>query len=207
MDVFLSAEHADREDECMDQAAQPRPDRPDRADSSGRPPAPGAQKLPGEREPVRKPSPKDRPLHAPSAHEPGHPVVIGYDGSSSSRNALAYAAGLARRLAEPLLIVYVVPFGMYCEPMTGQVICAPRERGELESWLLAEFDQVCDREGLEVSVIARRGNAAKELAATVSSSNADALVVGAPGRRLHRLGGSIPSWLARHARCPVIVVP
>jgi nucleotide-binding universal stress UspA family protein len=139
--------------------------------------------------------------------EPAHPVVIGYDGSPSSRNALAYAAGLARRLAQPLLIVYVVPYGVYCEPMSGQVICAARERGELESWLLAEFDQICDREGLEVSVIARRGNAAKELAATVSSSNADALVVGAPGRRLHHLVGSIPSWLARHARCPVIVVP
>jgi nucleotide-binding universal stress UspA family protein len=133
--------------------------------------------------------------------------VIGYDGSPPSRNALAYAAGLARRLAQPLLIVYVVPYGVYCEPMSGQVICAARERGELESWLMAEFDQVCDREGLEISVIARRGNAAKELAATVSSSNADALVVGAPRQRLHHLVGSIPSWLARHARCPVIVVP
>jgi len=192
----------------MDQAgSQPRPDKPDRADSAARPPGQGAHDLPGEREPVRQPSPRYQSAHAPSAREPGHPVVIGYDGSASSRNALAYAAGLARRLAQPLLIVYVVPFGVYCEPMTGQVICAVRERGELESWLLAEFDQVCDREGLEVSVIARRGNAAKELAATVTSSHADALVVGAPGRRLHHLGGSIPSWLARHARCPVIVVP
>jgi len=133
--------------------------------------------------------------------------VVGYDGSPSSRNALCYAAGVARRLAQPLLIVYVVPFGVYCEPMTGQVICAARERGELETWLLAEFDQICDRDGLEVSVIARRGNAAKELAATVSSCHADALVVGAPGHRLHHLVGSIPSWLARHAQCPVIVVP
>jgi nucleotide-binding universal stress UspA family protein len=143
----------------------------------------------------------------PGAREPAHPVVIGYDGSSSSRNALAYAAGLARRLGQPLLIVYVIPFGVYCEPMSGQVICAARERAELESWLLAEFDQVCDPEGLEVSVVARRGNAARELAATVSCSHADALVVGAPGRRLHHLAGSVPGWLARHARCPVIVVP
>ena len=28
-----------------------------------------------------------------------HPVVAGYDGSASSRNALAYAAGLSLRLA------------------------------------------------------------------------------------------------------------
>lgn len=192
----------------MEQAgSQPRPDKPGRAESSRRLPRPDAQDLPGEREPARQPAPRDQPVHPPDAREPAHPVVIGYDGSPSSRNALAYAAGLARRLAQPLLIVYVLPFGVYCEPMSGQVICASRERGELESWLLAEFDQVCDREGLEVSVIARRGNAARELAATVSSSNADALVVGAPGHRLHRLVGSIPGWLARHARCPVIVVP
>jgi nucleotide-binding universal stress UspA family protein len=191
----------------MDQAgSQPRPDKPDRPDSTRRRPK---QALP-EREPAPRPSPKDQPAQAPGRGEPAypaHPVVVGYDGSPSSRNALCYAAGVARRLAQPLLIVYVVPFGVYCEPMTGQVICAARERGELESWLLAEFDQICDRDGLEVSVIARRGNAAKELAATVSSCNADALVVGAPGHRLHHLVGSIPSWLARHAQCPVIVVP
>jgi nucleotide-binding universal stress UspA family protein len=188
----------------MEQAgSQPRPDKPGRADSSRRPPGlSGRDALP-----AREASPQE---HAPGGREPArpaHPVVVGYDGSPSSRNALAYAAGLARRIARPLLIVYVVPYGVYCEPMSGQVICAARERGELETWLLAEFDQLCDRDGLEISVMARRGNAAKELAATVCSSNADALVVGAPGRRLHHLVGSIPSWLARHARCPVIVVP
>ena len=191
----------------MDQAgSQPRPDKPDRADSTGRPPG---QALP-ERERAPGPSPKDQPAHAPGTREPAypaHPVVVGYDGSPSSRNALCYAAGVARRLAQPLLIVYVVPFGVYCEPMTGQVICAARDRSELDQWLLAELDQVCDREGLDVSVMARRGNAAKELAAAADSSCADALVVGAPGRRLHHVAGSIPAWLARHARCPVIVVP
>jgi nucleotide-binding universal stress UspA family protein len=195
----------------MDQVgSQPRPDKPGRADGSGRPPELSERgALPGGKQ-ARQPAPQDQPVRAPGGREPArpsHPVVIGYDGSPSSRNALAYAAGLARRIARPLLIVYVVPYGVYCEPMSGQVICAARERGELESWLLAEFDQLCDRDGLEISVMARRGNAAKELAATVCSSNADALVVGAPGRRLHHLVGSIPSWLARHARCPVIVVP
>jgi nucleotide-binding universal stress UspA family protein len=192
----------------MEQAgSEPQPDRPGRAESSGHPPALSGQGALPERKPARQLSPKDQPVPPPGKRVPAHPVVIGYDGSPSSRNALAYAAGMARRIARPLLIVYVVPYGVYCEPMSGQVICAARERGELESWLLSEFDQVCDRDGLEISVMARRGNAAKELAATVCSSNADALVVGAPGHRLHHLVGSIPSWLARHARCPVIVVP
>jgi nucleotide-binding universal stress UspA family protein len=196
-----------RKDQLMEQPGPgPRPEQPDRADGRGRPPRREAQDRFGERESAPQPVSQDHPTHV-SARDPGHPVVIGYDGSPSSRNALAYAVGLARRQAQPLLVVYVVPFGVYCEPMTGQVICAARERGELATWLLAELEQVCGSEGIEVSVMARRGNAARELAAAADSSNADALVVGAPGHRLHHVAGSIPSWLARHARCPVIVVP
>ena len=101
----------------------------------------------------------------------------------------------------------MIPFGVYCEPMTGQVICTARERQDFEPWLFAELHQVCDAEGLDVSVMARRGNAAKELAAAADSSSADALVVGASAHKLRHVAGSIPGWLARHARCPVIVVP
>jgi nucleotide-binding universal stress UspA family protein len=32
-------------------------------------------------------------------------------------------------------------------------------------------------------------------------------VVGAPAHFWHRIVGSVPGWLARHASCPVIVVP
>src|SRR5215831_3237248 len=101
-----------------------------------------------------------------------HPVVVGYDGSPSSRNALAYAAGVSRRLARPLVVVHVTP-GVYCEPLTGQVIGLPRARAETERWLLAELDEVCDRSGIDVSVITRRGNPARELAAVAGEASAD----------------------------------
>lgn len=136
-----------------------------------------------------------------------HPVVVGYDGSESSRHALAYGAGMARRLDRPLLIVHVCPAGVYCEPLTGQVVGVQRDREELERWLVAEFDQIADRTGLKVSVLARRGNPARELAATADEQGADALVIGAPTRLWHHVAGSVPGWLARHAHCPVMVVP
>jgi nucleotide-binding universal stress UspA family protein len=190
---------------------EPHREQPERADGPQRPPQRArrdAQDLPGEQEEREPQVSRDAdPADAPGPRDPGHPVVIGYDGSPSSRNALAYAAGLARRLARPLLVVYVVPFGVYCEPMTGQVICTARERQDLEPWLLAELNQVCDADGLDVRVMARRGNAAKELAAAADFSSADALVVGASAHKLRHVAGSIPGWLARHARCPVIVVP
>ncbi len=136
-----------------------------------------------------------------------HPVVVGYDGSASSRNALAYAAGVARRLGRSLLVVHVLTTGMYCEPLTGQVIGLPEHTGNLEKWLRAELDQVTDPAGLDVHVLTRRGSPARELLAAAAEQDADALVIGAPSRTWRHLAGSVPGWLARHARCPVIVVP
>jgi len=136
-----------------------------------------------------------------------HPVIAGYDGSGSARNALAYAAGLARRLDRPLLIVYVTSPGVYCEPLTGQVVGLPRDTDALERWLLSELDQVADPSELEVHVRTRRGSPARELGAIAAEFSADALVIGAPRRFWRHIAGSVPGWLARHASCPVIVVP
>jgi nucleotide-binding universal stress UspA family protein len=136
-----------------------------------------------------------------------HPVVAGYNGSTSSRNALAYAAGMARRLSRPLLLVHVTSSGVYCEPLTGQVVGLLRDVDSLERWLLSELDQAADASELEVHVRTRRGSPARELALIAAEFSADALVIGAPTHFWHHLIGSVPSWLARNARCPVIVVP
>ncbi len=136
-----------------------------------------------------------------------HPVIAGFDGSESSRNALAYAAGVSQRLGRPLLVVYVCSSGVYCEPLTGQVVGVPRDTEALERWLLAELDQVTGHAQVDVHVRTRRGSPARELAAAAEEFSADALVIGAPKHIWHRVAGSVSGWLARHARCPVIVVP
>lgn len=162
-------------------------------------------------EPHPQPERQDR---AQREEQPGvwpreleHPVIVGYDGSLSARNALAYAAGMARRLGRSLLVMYVASSGLYCEPLTGQVIGLVRDSEALERWLLAELDQVTDRSDLDVHVRTRRGSPARELAAAASELGADALVIGAPARFWHHVAGSVSGWLARHAECPVIVVP
>jgi nucleotide-binding universal stress UspA family protein len=114
---------------------------------------------------------------------------------------------VSRRLGRPLLVVYVCSSGVYCEPLTGQVVGALRDTEALERWLLAELDQVTGQAEVDVHVRTRRGNPARELAAAAEEFNADALVIGAPGHFWHRVAGSVSGWLARHARCPVIVVP
>jgi nucleotide-binding universal stress UspA family protein len=58
-----------------------------------------------------------------------------------------------------------------------------------------------------VCVLTVRGSPARELAAVAARYSADALVIGASGQRWHHLAGSVSGWLARHAQCPVVVVP
>ncbi|HEY2128820.1 MAG TPA: universal stress protein [Streptosporangiaceae bacterium] len=217
----------------MDQAEpQPRPGRPERP----RPPWP-PRRRPAQRDqpsPPRdragrsQPEPASRPQPEPAgpdqvqpdpadcagrlaARQPlteaDHPVVVGYDGSAPSRNALAYAAGMARRLGRTLLVAYITSPALFCEPLTGQVIAPVRDSTETHRWLLAELDEVCDRAGLDVCIVTRQGSPARELAAAADEFHADALVIGAPGHVWHQLAGSVPGWLARHAHCPVIVVP
>jgi nucleotide-binding universal stress UspA family protein len=181
---------------------QPGPAQPDRARRPSRTPPPEVSAAGAD---VPRPASSGEPCA--SALRLRHPVIAGYDGSASSRNALAYAAGVSRRLGRPLLVVYVCSSGVYCEPLTGQVVGIPRDVEALERWLLAELDQVTGDTEVEVHVRTRRGSPARELAAAAEEFNADALVIGAPKHIWHRVAGSVSGWLARHARCPVIVVP
>jgi nucleotide-binding universal stress UspA family protein len=190
----------DRKDAEMDQA-EPYPDQ-------GRPDQQGQRRrLDRRRERDQSRPEPEHELHAVRPVALVHPVIAGYDGSVSARNALAYAAGMSRRLDRPLLVAFVASPGIYCEPLTGQIVGLPRDAEAIERWLLTELDQVTDPTELEVHVRTRRGSPARELAAMAAEFSADALVIGAPKHFWHHLAGSVPGWLARHACCPVIVVP
>jgi nucleotide-binding universal stress UspA family protein len=138
-----------------------------------------------------------------------HPILAGFDGSAASRHALAYAAGMARRLDGYLIVAHVsaaqvaAAGGYSLMPITG----GGAVRDERLRWLLDELADAADVTGLRVEVLARDGDPARELANVAVQTNADAIVIGAPERLMHRFGGSVPAWLIRHASCPVVIVP
>jgi nucleotide-binding universal stress UspA family protein len=142
-----------------------------------------------------------------SRSAPVHPVIAGYDGSASARNALAYAAGLARKLGRPLLVLHVTLVLAFPGPMTGEVVTLLTDTERIEKWLHSELDEVADRSGMDVFVHARQGSAGRQLMAAVIEYSADALVIGASAGSSPFLPGSLPAWLVKRARCPVIVVP
>ncbi|HUK69629.1 MAG TPA: universal stress protein [Streptosporangiaceae bacterium] len=138
-----------------------------------------------------------------------HPILAGYDGSASSRHALAYAAGMARRLDGHLIVVHVqtqtAALGGYAAvPFAAGGSLA--EEDQLK-WLYLELEEAADVTGLRVEVLARGGDPARELVSTALEKNADAIVIGAPEQLMHRFAGSVPAWLVRHACCPVVIVP
>jgi nucleotide-binding universal stress UspA family protein len=73
-------------------------------------------------------------------------------------------------------------------------------------WLRTELADA-DLTGLDIEMIVRYGNTARELRHVTAERDADAIVIGAPGRFLQRFAGSVPAWLARHAECPAVIVP
>src|SRR5260370_12353179 len=123
----------------MDQAeSSPSPGQPERQGRPSRTPPPGVSAGTGRDVPEATPLAERQS----SALRLEHPVIAGYDGSASSRNALAYAAGVSQRLGRPLLVVYVCSSGVYCQPLTGQGVGAPRDADALERGLLAGLAQL-----------------------------------------------------------------
>jgi nucleotide-binding universal stress UspA family protein len=117
-------------------------------------------------------------------------VVCGVDGSAPARAAARLSAAIARRLGLELVLDHALP-------RAGDRVGAVRMLEEL-------------RRDLDVPTVRLRvdvGSAAERL--TAASQAAALVVVGGANGQADRttFGGSVRAALARHARCPVAVVP
>jgi nucleotide-binding universal stress UspA family protein len=138
----------------------------------------------------------------------GEPViVVGVDGSETSKDALRWAAREARREGARLRVVlcWRVPNQFY-----GGGVPAPIERdlkGESQAAVEEIAKEVLGDDGpSEVSTEAIEGHAAAEL--VKAAETAELLVVGSRGRGAFAgmLLGSISRYCVSHAACPVVVV-
>ena len=128
-------------------------------------------------------------------------VGVGYDFSAESQAALAAARELAARDHSRIRALYVVSL-----PTWGYMAPMPGNWGDIvEEDRKAAAERVSSLEGVEATAV--YGLPGEELAAFGDS--VDLLVVGSrnygPMRRL--ILGSTSNGLARHARCPLLVLP
>ncbi|HEY3894336.1 MAG TPA: universal stress protein [Pseudonocardiaceae bacterium] len=150
--------------------------------------------------------PVERPQAALASEAIIRPILVGYDGSPPSRHALAYAAGIARRMARMLVLAHVSPTPA-CYAFDYGWPLPVEDPAELLDWLRSELAETIDPTGLRVTLVGRVGDAARQLAELAEETRADTIVLGAPRHWMHRITGSVPVWLARHTYCPVIMVP
>ena len=134
------------------------------------------------------------------------PVLVGYDSSIVSRSALVYAVGLARGLGRPLLVLHVT-----CRCAKVEAVSAYPAPGSTQTapllWLFDDLAEVPEIADVSTFLAQMRGRPGRSLRRAAAWSQAEALVLGAPRHRWHRVFGSQPSWLVHRALCPVITVP
>ncbi|NBM18272.1 universal stress protein [Streptomyces sp. GC420] len=136
-----------------------------------------------------------------------HGVVVGFDGSTSSERALAYAIGMAGRSGSGLIIVHVanrLPTTVWagCEPPV--FVDVPDHRTEVLGLELACADYLAEVPWI---LVERGGDICHELEEVGREYSADAIVVGSTHGIVGRIFGSVAGRLAKRAQRPVIVIP
>jgi nucleotide-binding universal stress UspA family protein len=136
-----------------------------------------------------------------------HGVVVGFDGSTSSERALAYAIGMAHRSHSGLIIVHVanrLPATVWagCEPPV--FIDVADHRTEVLGLELACADHLSEVPWI---LVERGGDICHEIEEVGQEYEADAIVVGSTHGIVGRIFGSVAGRLARRAQRPVVVIP
>jgi nucleotide-binding universal stress UspA family protein len=140
----------------------------------------------------------------------GAKIVVGTDGSDSSRHALRWAADEAVRRDASLVVVTVWQYPtLTTMPAFGVLPPADEMNAEAEAGLrqLLADEGLTGREDLSVYELVQQGPAASAL--LDAAADADLLVVGSRGHGgfTGLLLGSVSQAVVSHARCPVVVVP
>jgi len=136
-------------------------------------------------------------------------IVVGVDGSPSSRTALAWAAAEAADHGSDLVVLTVwertllPPMGAPGVPQSPVPDPAQRAADDLVKVIK---DELGDEPPVVVQPRVKEGNPAKVL--IDQSADADLLVVGTRGHGGFRglVLGSVSQHVAAYAKCPVVVV-
>jgi nucleotide-binding universal stress UspA family protein len=132
-------------------------------------------------------------------------IVVGYDGSDSSKAALGRAVDLAKGLGDEVVLV----FGYSPPGIWGGEIAEHEEAiEEFGQKLMAEARQV-QTDGVEVAYELVPKRAAEAVLAVAAQRDARMIVVGSSGEAPLKgaILGSTPYKLLHQAERPVLVVP
>ena len=137
-------------------------------------------------------------------------IVVGVDGSPSSKAALAWAVEQARLTGGSVeaVIAWHYPIMVGCMPFAPIGVVETGDFGDFAAKVLSDaIGETVDPDGpVKVSSVVREGNAAQVL--LDAAKGADLLVVGSRGHGgfTEALLGSVSQACVHHARCPVVII-
>jgi nucleotide-binding universal stress UspA family protein len=141
---------------------------------------------------------------------PGRRIVVGLDGSPSSKAALAWAVCQARLTGASIEAVtaWHYPAMAGGVPFTPAGALEGSDFGGFATAVLSDAikDTVDPAERVKISLTVREGNAAQVLLEVAKS--ADLLVVGSRGHGgfIEALLGSVSQECVHHAPCPIVII-
>jgi nucleotide-binding universal stress UspA family protein len=135
-------------------------------------------------------------------------IVVGVDGSPTSWDAFAWAAGAAARGNGRLVAVYVEPLGDRAAAFGAPIDYAGVEttRREIAKELQTEAERIAKELGVHLSFVIERGHVTRAVTDVAKELNADLVVVGRSAKARHHIAGSLSHRLTSRNDAPVVVV-
>jgi nucleotide-binding universal stress UspA family protein len=135
-------------------------------------------------------------------------IVVGLDGSPTSWDAFAWAAGVAVRDDDRLVAVHVMPLTEPAAAFGAPLDYADLEtaREEIAAELKGEAERRAGEVGVSVSFVTEYGEVTHAVTELARELHAELVVVGRSARMLHRFAGSLSHRLTCRKDAPVVVV-
>jgi nucleotide-binding universal stress UspA family protein len=141
-------------------------------------------------------------------------VVVGFDGSATSWDALWWACGEARRLRGRAVAVFVssaVDAELTMAAAVGfdasaYAAVADRAAADQAGELWSEVQRAGAGQEVELAFVHARGDPVNALLQVAEAAGADAIAVGRSTKARHRLVGSLGRRLIAKRRAPIIVI-
>jgi nucleotide-binding universal stress UspA family protein len=134
-------------------------------------------------------------------------ILVAYDGSQASRNALDWAVRLATENTDSRVRVIGVAATLEATVPIPDAV-DPASTVERRRHDLAEAASALEAAGVRADTALRVGNPAEEIIQAGDEGNFDLIVLGSTGagRAVRWLLGSVSDRVVRHANRPVMVV-
>jgi nucleotide-binding universal stress UspA family protein len=141
-------------------------------------------------------------------------IVVGTDGSSRARQAVAVATQLARACGAKLHLVRAFRPTVQTAALAagdGVIAVAPVTDAEIHQQVEDELERLAaeiERDGVAVQTFVCPQAAASAILSVATHQDADLIVVGSKGMHgARRVLGSVPNSIAHQAGCAVMIVP